>query len=99
MRLWSNTETSMPIVPFFIINLYYKMRNKRLKAEGIVYSLIITFMAVFVYAIIYPAFKSILIASYPSMGEVEITLFLVIPVAIFISILWGITWLIQPRRA
>jgi hypothetical protein len=99
MRLWKNNITSTPIIPFFIVNLYYRMRDRRLRADGIVYSLIITFLALFTYAILYPFLKAIIMASMPGIGEVEALVILVIPVAIFIGILWGVTWLIQPRKA
>jgi hypothetical protein len=69
-----------------------------MKGAGIVYSLIITFMALFAYAVLYPSFKAILVQSLPGLGEVECLVILVIPIAILLSILWGVTWLIQPRK-
>lgn len=92
-------STVMPVIPLFIIYFYYWMKDKRVRSEGIIYSFIVTFMALFAYAILYPSFKAIISMSLPGMGDVEATVILVIPVAIFLSILWGVTWLIQPRKA
>lgn len=75
---------------------YKKQMKRGLRGNGRIYALITTFIAVYAYACIEPALKAIIQATVPGMDDVTATVISVIPIAIFIGIIWFGAILLSP---
>lgn len=70
----------------------------KLKGYSKISALVLTFMAIYVYSCIEPAFKLILMASYENMDSFVASILSFVPLGIFLAILWmGALLLGQPQ--
>lgn len=58
------------------------------EADNKIAALILTFVAIYIYALLEPTVKVFILIGIPSMDEVTATIFSIIPLAIFIGIIW-----------
>ncbi len=77
------------------------MRSLKQSEEGDnkIAALILTFVAIYIYALLEPTVKVFILIGVPWMDEVTATIFSIVPLGIFIGIIWAGAMLINtPTR-